>query len=72
MIKYSPCGFLKDQLLLGKDGMAGNLYKLEPGIIVDPLKKRTVVDGWANEAQIGWGAEISGNYWTAYIQHAFL
>lgn len=71
LASIQPCGFLKDQLLLGKDGMAGNLYKLEPGIIVDPLKKRTVVDGWANEAQIGWGAEISGNYWTAYIQHAF-
>ena len=28
-------GFLKDQLLLGKDGMAGHLPELEPGMIAD-------------------------------------
>ena len=28
-------GFLRDQLLRGKDGMAGHLWELEPGMIAD-------------------------------------
>lgn len=65
-------GFLKDQLLRGKDGMAGNLYKLEPEMIADPWVDKKYVPTWAENNQSGWGGEISGNYWTGYIQHAFI
>ena len=64
-------GFLKEQLLRGKEGMAGHLYELEPGMIVDPYFNRTHIDAWFSEDQLGWGAEIAGNYWSGYIQHAF-
>jgi len=64
-------GFLKEQLLLGKDGIAGHLYELEPGMIHDPFINKTYVEQWGDGDQSGWGAEISGNYWTGYIQHAF-
>ena len=65
-------GFIKDQMLRGKEGMAGNLYKLEPGMIRDPYLRRTRVPIWAPVKQVGWGAEISANYWSGYIQYAFV
>jgi len=65
-------GFLKEQLERGKSGMAGNLYKLEPEMIRDPFIKRSYVPAWTDGNQEGWGAEISGNFWTGYIQHAFV
>ena len=65
-------GFLRDQLLRGKDGMAGHLWELEPGMIADPFVRKTVVDQWQSGDQLGWGAEISGNYWSGYIRHAFV
>jgi len=64
-------GFLKEQLLRGKDGMAGHLPELEPDIILNPYLNKQEVSSWTKEEQCGWGAEISGNYWTGYIQHAF-
>ena len=64
-------GFLKDQMLRGKDGMAGHLYELEPGMIRDPYISKTHVDSWHGYDQLGWAAEISGNYWSGYIQYAF-
>ena len=67
-----PEGFLKEQMLRGKNGMAGHLYELEPGMIHDPFIHKTHVPAWGNGDQSGWGAEISGNYWTGYIQHAFV
>ena len=65
-------GFLKEQLQRGKEGMAGHLYELEPGMIADPYLRRTRVPAWSEAHQVGWGAEISGNYWAGYIQHAFV
>lgn len=65
-------GFLKEQLERGKSGMAGNLYELEPEMIRDPFIKRSYVPAWTDGNQEGWGAEISGNFWTGYIQHAFV
>jgi mannose/cellobiose epimerase-like protein (N-acyl-D-glucosamine 2-epimerase family) len=64
-------GFLKDQMLRGKDGIAGHLYELEPGMILDPYINKTQVNSWSGHDQLGWGAEISGNYWSGYIQYAF-
>ncbi|MBQ9116807.1 MAG: glycoside hydrolase family 127 protein, partial [Clostridia bacterium] len=64
-------GFLKDQMLLGKDGICGHLHELEPKMIADPYVSKTYVPAWENGNQSGWGAEISGNYWTGYIQFAF-
>ena len=64
-------GFLKDQLVIGKDGMAGHLYELEPQMIAEPYVKDTHVESWSAEEQVGWQAEISGNYWTGYILHAY-
>ena len=64
-------GFLKDQMLIGKDGMCGHLHELEPGMINDPFLHKTYVPAWGDGDQSGWGAEISGNYWSGYIQYAF-
>lgn len=65
-------GFLKEQLTIGKEGMAGNLYKLEPEMIEAPYLRDFNVPAWSKTEATGWGAEISGNYWTGYIQHAFV
>ncbi len=64
-------GFLKDQLLRSKEGMGGHLYELEPEMIADPFVSKSYVKRWGDGDQSGWGAEISGNYWTGYIQMAF-
>ena len=64
-------GFLRQQMEIGKEGMAGHLYELEPGMIADPFIHKTYVPAWGDGDQSGWGAEISGNYWTGYIQHAY-
>lgn len=65
-------GFIKDQMKRAKDGLAGNLYKLEPAMIHDPYLRRTRVPIWAEVKQVGWGAEISANYWSGYIQYAYV
>ena len=66
-----PEGFLREQMLRGKDGIAGHLHELEPEMIADPYTKKTYVKVWAELFQDGWGAEISGNYWAGYIQFAY-
>lgn len=65
-------GFLKEQMLRGKDGIAGHLYELEPGMIADPYLHRSRVSIWSEAHQVGWGAEIASNYWSGYIQYAFV
>lgn len=67
----APEGFLKEQMIRSKNGIGGHLFELEPGMIRDPYTNKTYVEAWGNGDQSGWGAEISGNYWTGYIQHAF-
>ena len=69
--KVKAEGFLKQQLEIAKDGMSGHLYKLEPEMIAAPYVKKVPVPAWGTNQQSGWGAEISGNYWTGYIEHAF-
>lgn len=64
-------GFLKEQMQIGKNGMAGNLYKLEPEMIEAPYLREFDVPAWSKTEATGWGAEISGNYWTGYVQYAF-
>jgi hypothetical protein len=64
-------GFLYDQMKRGKDGICGHLHELEPNMIADPFISKSFVPAWENGNQNGWGAEISGNYWTGYIQYAF-
>jgi hypothetical protein len=64
-------GFLKEQMERGKDGIFGHLHELEPGMINDPYINKSYVKAWGNGDQSGWGGEISGNYWTGYIQFAF-
>ena len=64
-------GFLRDQMLRGKDGMCGHLHELEPGMIADPYINKSYVKAWGDGDQSGWGGEISGNYWTGYIQFAY-
>ncbi len=66
-----PEGFLRDQFERSKHGMGGHLDELEPGMIADPYVHRTYVKQWGDGDQEGWGAEISGNYWTGLIQLAF-
>lgn len=64
-------GFLREQLIRSKNGMGGHLFELEPGMINDPFINKSYVPAWGNGDQSGWGAEISGNYWTGYIQLAY-
>ncbi len=66
-----PSGFLKDQLLRNKDGMGGHLDELEPEMIAYPYIDKRPVLKWKPHQQDGWGAEISGNYWTGLIKLAF-
>ncbi len=66
-----PEGFLKEQLIRGKDGSSCHLHELEPKMIADPYINKSFVEAWGNGDQSGWGGEISGNYWTAYIQYAY-
>lgn len=64
-------GFLRDQLIRAKDGIGGHLHELEPKMIGAPFTQKVYVEAWGNGDQSGWGAEISGNYWTGYIEEAF-
>ena len=64
-------GFLHDQMVRGKNGICGHLHELEPGMIADPYINKTYVKAWGDGDQSGWGGEISGNYWTGYIQFAY-
>ncbi len=64
-------GFLKEQLLRSKNGMGGHLPEIEPGMIAAPYIKKAHVKRWANHDQSGWGAEISGNYYSGLVQLAF-
>ena len=54
-------GFLKDQLVISKDGMAGHLYELEPEMIAEPYVKDTHVGVWAGRqrSQVITGQAIS-------------
>ncbi len=68
--KITARGWLKEQLERSKNGMGGNLYKLEPAMLYDPyVKKITKVKDWGCPS--AWGAEISGNYWYGLICLAF-
>ena len=75
-LDFLPCGsitangWLKEQLMRSKEGMGGNLYKLEPQMIYDPFIKQKSTSAWGSSAA-GWGAEISGNYWYGLINLAF-
>lgn len=64
-------GFLREQLLRNKEGMGGHLDELEPEMIALPFVDRKYVNRWGDGDQAGWGAEISGNYWTGLIELAF-
>ncbi len=64
-------GFLRMQMERGRDGMCGHLHELEPEMIADPYVRKSKVKAWSEDNHAGWGAEISGNYWTGYIQYAF-
>ncbi len=66
-----PAGFLADQCLRSKDGMGGHLNELEPEMIDLPYVKNVRVEAWSAGEQCGWGAEISGSYWSGLIQLAF-
>ena len=64
-------GYLREQLIRNKNGMGGHLDEIEPGMIAAPFIKKEYVPRWGDGDQSGWGAEISGNYWTGLIQLAF-
>lgn len=66
-----PMGWLKEQFVRNINGMGGHLDELEPHMIGTPYTTRETYEGWGKERKAGWGAEISGNYWTGLIQLAF-
>ena len=67
----TSAGFLREQCLRNKHGMGGHLDELEPGMIADPFINKTYVSKWDDSNQSGWGAEISGNYWSGLIGLAY-
>ena len=64
-------GFLKHQMTIGKGGICAHLHELEPKMINAPYINKEYVPAWGDGDQSGWGGEISGNYWSGYIQYAF-
>ena len=64
-------GWLREQLIRNKDGMGGHLDELEPRMIATPYTTKETEPTWGEERKAGWGAEISGNYWTGLIELAF-
>lgn len=64
-------GFLRDQMVIGRDGICGHLHELEPEMIAAPFIRDFHVSSWQPYQNLGWGAEIAGNYWSGYIQYAF-
>jgi len=69
--KITARGWLREQLLRNRDGMGGHLDELEPNMIAKPYISRETEARWGNKIKAGWGAEISGNYWTGEIGLAF-
>ncbi|MHB1153303.1 MAG: beta-L-arabinofuranosidase domain-containing protein [Eubacteriales bacterium] len=67
----TPRGWLREQLLRNKDGMGGHLDELEPRMIATPYTTKETEPRWGEARKAGWGAEISGNYWTGLIELAF-
>ena len=63
-------GWLKEQMLRNKAGMGGHLDELEPQMIGTPWTTRETHKPWGRNAP-GWGAEISGNYWSGLVGLAF-
>ncbi len=66
-----PRGWLAEQLRRNIEGLGGHLDELEPAMIATPYTTRETHKPWGKAAQAGWGAEISGNYWTGLISLAF-
>lgn len=64
-------GFLRDQMLRGKDGMAGHLHELEPDMLTGPYQREYRVPNWDDMQNTSWGAEVAGNFWSGYIHNAF-
>ena len=52
-------GFLKQQMEIGKNGMTGHLYELEPDMIATPYINKAHVDAWT-EAGAAKYLEITG------------
>lgn len=67
----TSAGFLKEQCLRNKNGMGGLMDELEPVMIADPYINKTYVSQWSDGNQSGWGAKMSGNYWTGLIELAY-
>ncbi|MBR4099506.1 MAG: glycoside hydrolase family 127 protein [Clostridia bacterium] len=67
----TPNGFLKEQMLRNKHGLGGHLDEIEPEMIRAPFIDKVYVPRWGDGDQSGWGAEISGSYWTGLIQLAY-
>lgn len=66
-----PEGFIKEQMMRNKEGMGGHLDEIEPEMIKYPYLRTTHVESWSELDQAGWGAEISGNYWTGLVALAY-
>lgn len=66
-----PRGWMLEQLKRNKEGIGGNLPRLEPRMIATPYTTRETEPRWGKERKAGWGAEISGNYWNGLIELAF-
>lgn len=82
-----PSGWLKDQMQKDIDGFVGNLDKLVPDLINDPiygterLHKNSVEkdlgnlksgDAEGSEQYKWWNSETQSNWWDAYIRNVFL
>lgn len=64
-------GWLREQLTRNKQGIGGHLDELEPNMIATPYTTKVTEPRWGEDRKAGWGAEISGNYWTGLVELAF-
>jgi DUF1680 family protein len=65
-------GWIKEQLEREAAGMSGHLDELEPDMIGNAYTTKSRDEQLAEAVRAGWCAEISGNYWSGFIQLAFV
>ena len=64
-------GWLKAKLELVRDGMGGNLDRLDPPQFAYPFVRRDFEANVGGKGYIDWCAEMSGEYWLGLVELAY-
>ena len=64
-------GWLKAKLELVKNGMGGNLDRLDPPQFAYPFVRRDFEANVGGKGYIDWCAEMSGEYWLGLVELAY-